>query len=374
MYTDCFPITLNMINDTRPLVLRLQVFNDAETLFWYAETNNGYVPRFTYKLNGRAAAASTGWSERFVRQCAFPKCGDIDGPFPLMSKQKYNELLMLTEFNGGRKSQNLWKVFGYFFINCYFYCGFKLSEDEISAALKLSRTTVSSCINTLIYLDLLRIKTDYISTKQSRSYLINIDVYAEPTRKQSRIAFHTYNTKEMAEKNKIDAIKLLINENLTDDEIAAQLNCGAATVLSVRAYNTRVQMRSEDGVPQIIFTNVNDAAAWLVKYQLSSLTNINTVKLNIINALKNDVAAYYHKFSFTTAPISIISEQENKKFIANNYELMPVQNINTNEIFPTAKDAAASLGKSTSRFIIACCRGINKTAYGYKWKFIDSFE
>ncbi|MCI6883247.1 MAG: hypothetical protein MR841_09415 [Lactobacillus johnsonii] len=60
MYTDCFPITLNMINDTRPLVLRLQVFNDAETLFWYAETNNDYVPRFTYKLNGRAAAASTG--------------------------------------------------------------------------------------------------------------------------------------------------------------------------------------------------------------------------------------------------------------------------------------------------------------------------
>lgn len=107
----------------------------------------------------------------------------------------------------------------------------------------------------------MRIKTDYISTKQSRSYLINIDVYAEPTRKQSRIAFHTYNTKEMAEKNQIDAIKLLINENLTDDEIAAQLNCGAATVLSVRAYNTRVQMRSEDGVPQIIFTNVNDAAA-----------------------------------------------------------------------------------------------------------------
>ena len=212
----------------------------------------------------------------------------------------------------------------------------------------------------------MRIKTDYISTKQCRSYLINIDIYAEPTRKQSRIAFHTYNTKEIAEKNQIDAIKLLINENLTDDEIAAQLNCGAATVLSVRAYNTRVQMRSEDGEPQLIFANVNDAAAWLVKYQLSSLTNLNTIKLNIINALKNDVAAYYHKFSFTTAPISIISEQENKKFIANNYELRPVQNINTNEIFPTAKDAAASLGKSTSRFIIACCRGINKTAYGYK--------
>ena len=72
--------------------------------------------------------------------------------------------------------------------------------------------------------------------------------------------------------------------------------------------------------------------------------------------------------------IYVAQYDENKKFIANNYELRPVQNINTNEIFPTAKDAAASLGKSTSRFIIACCRGINKTAYGYKWKFIDNFE
>ena len=46
LYTNCFPITLDMIDNTIPLVFRLQMLHDAETLFWYEENEN------TYYLNG----------------------------------------------------------------------------------------------------------------------------------------------------------------------------------------------------------------------------------------------------------------------------------------------------------------------------------
>ena len=86
----------------------------------------------------------------------------------------------------------------------------------------MSRTTLSGCINTLISLNLLRIKTDYISTKQSRSYIINIDVYAEPIRNQSKIKSHTFDEKTDAEKVIVNRIKLFIQQNYADEEIAAQ--------------------------------------------------------------------------------------------------------------------------------------------------------
>lgn len=112
----------------------------------------------------------------------------------------------------------------------------------------------------MISLNLLRIKTDYISTKQSRSYIINIDVYAEPTRNQSKIKSHTFDEKTDAEKIIINRIKLLIQQNYSDEEIAAQLNCPLSKVITVHAYDSRIQMSDEAGEPQIVFANLDDVA------------------------------------------------------------------------------------------------------------------
>lgn len=229
----------------------------------------------------------------------------------------------------------------------------------------MSRTTLSGCINTLISLNLLRIKKEYIPTKQSRSYLMNINVYAEPTRKQPQIQYHTFSEQLDEEKVIINQIKLLIQQNYSNEEIAAQLNCALSTVITVRAYNSIIQMSDEAGEPQIVFANLNDAAAWLIKYQLTSLVNLNYVKMNIVNSLQHNTCAYCHKFSFTTAPISTISEQENKKYIMD-FNAIAVKNLTTNEIFPTADVAAAQCGHSSGRYIISCCRGKTKTAHGYK--------
>ena len=106
LYTNCFPITLDMIDNTIPLVLRLQMLHDAETLFWYEENDNTYKPQFKYELTKPINAAPTGWSKRFVSQCHFSP-QDIVGPFPLMDKERFEQLLMLTEFNQGRGSQML---------------------------------------------------------------------------------------------------------------------------------------------------------------------------------------------------------------------------------------------------------------------------
>lgn len=106
LYTNCFPITLNMIDNTIPLVLRLQMLHDAETSFWYEEDNGVYQPHFKYELTKPINAAPTGRSKRFVSQCHFSP-QDIAGPFPLMDKERFEQLLMLTEFNQGRKSQML---------------------------------------------------------------------------------------------------------------------------------------------------------------------------------------------------------------------------------------------------------------------------
>lgn len=106
LYTNCFPITLDMIDNTIPLVLRLQMLHDAETLFWYEENDNTYKPQFKYELTKPINAAPTGWSKRFVSQCHFSP-QNIVGPFPLMDKERFEELLMLTEFNQGRGSQML---------------------------------------------------------------------------------------------------------------------------------------------------------------------------------------------------------------------------------------------------------------------------
>lgn len=372
LYTNCFPITLDMIDNTIPLVLRLQMLHDAETLFWYEENEDTYKPHFKYELTKPINAAATGWSKRFVSQCHFSP-QDIVGPFPLMDKGYFEELLALKEFNQGRKSQMLWRVFGYFFVKCYFYRGFKLSENEISSELKISRNTLSGCISTLLSLNLLRIKTDYISTKQSRSYLININVYAEPTRNQSQIKSHTFNENTDAEKVIVNQIKMLIQQNYSDEEIAAQLKCSLSKVISVRAYCSKIQMTDEAGEPQIVFANLNDAAAWLIKYQLTNFVKTDYVKIGIINSLQRNVCSYYHKFSFTTAPISTISEQENKKYIMD-FNSIAVKNLTTNEIFPTANIAAAQYGYNSGRYIIECCRGNAKTAHGYKWKFIYNFE
>ena len=372
LYTNCFPITLDMIDNTIPLVLRLQMLHDAETNFWYEEDNGIYQPHFKYELTKTINAAPTGWSKRFVSQCHFSPL-DIVGPFPLMDKERFEQLLMLTEFNQGRKSQMLWKVFGYFFVKCYCYRGFKLSEKEISSELKISRTTLSNCINTLISLNLLRIKTNYISTKQSRSYLININVYAESTRNQSKIKSHTFDETADAEKIIINRIKLLIQQNYSDEEIAAQLDCPLSKVITVHAYNSRIQMADETGEPQIVFANLDDVATWLKDYQLTKLTNIDYIRMSIVSALQYHTCSYYHKFSFTTAPISTTSEQENKKYIAD-FDSIAVKNLTTNEIFPTADIAAAQCGYSSGRYIISCCRGKTKTAHGYKWKFVYNFE
>lgn len=96
-----------MIDNTIPLVLRLQMLHDAETSFWYEETENTYKPHFKYELTKPINAAPTGWSKRFVSQCHFSPREDIVGPFPLMDKKRFEQLLMLTEFNQGRRSQML---------------------------------------------------------------------------------------------------------------------------------------------------------------------------------------------------------------------------------------------------------------------------
>ena len=364
MYTNCFPITLDMIDNTIPLVLRLQMLHDAETLFWYEEKENTYQPQFKYKLTKSINAAPTGRSKRFVSQCHFSP-QDIVGPFPLMDKEYFEKLLTLKEFNQGRKSQTLWRVFGYFFVKCYFYRGFKLSEKEISSELKISRNTLGDCIDTLISLNLLRIKKDYIPTKQSRSYLMNINVYAEPTRKQPQIQYHTFSEQLDEEKVIISQIKLLVQQNYSNEEIAAQLKCALSTVITVRAYYSRIQMADEAGEPQIVFASMNEAAKWLIKYQLTNLVKLDYVKINIVNSLQYNRCAYCHKFSFTTAPISTISEQENKKYIMD-FNAIAVKNLTTNEIFPTADIAAAQCGHRSGRYIISCCRGKTKTAHGYK--------
>lgn len=46
-----------------------------------------------------------------------------------------------------------------------------------------------------------------------------------------------------------------------------------------------------------------------------------------------------------------------------------VVNITLNLFFDTAKEAAKSVGKDDCSAIIKCCRGRQKTAYGYKWEY-----
>ena len=74
-------------------------------------------------------------------------------------------------------------------------------------------------------------------------------------------------------------------------------------------------MTDEAGEPQIVFANLDDVAAWLKNYQMTKLTNMDYIRMNIVSALQYHTCSYYHKFSFTTAPISTTSEQENKKYI-----------------------------------------------------------
>lgn len=124
-------------------------------------------------------------------------------------------------------------------------------------------------------------------------------------------------------------------------------------------------MSDEGGEPQIVFANLDDVATWLKDYQLTKLTNIDYIRMSIVSALQYHTCSYYHKFSFTTAPISTTSEQENKKYIVD-FDSIAVKNLTTNETFPTADVAAANCGHSSGRYIISCCRGKTKTAHGYE--------
>ena len=70
-----------------------------------------------------------------------------------------------------------------------------------------------------------------------------------------------------------------------------------------------------------------------------------------------------------------LSDEHIEKVKEHNYK--PIKNTNTGEIFQNAEEAALSIGrtdKTAIRQIRVCCRGEQKTAYGFHWIYITKEE
>ena len=186
MYNDLIPITLQMVTDEMPLSLVLARFVDSRTSVDYKDGK----PIFTYERNPGTALG--GWSKPFARRFKLPARGTIEGPFPLINRNTISLLLQKQALRQGRASQNLWKVLGYFIVQCYFFEGFDHTEEQIATELKLSRITVHNCISWLLAMDFIRISKEFRPKISSRVYFINLKLYSAVTRQQGRIYCHGY--------------------------------------------------------------------------------------------------------------------------------------------------------------------------------------
>lgn len=441
-YPNVVPLHLDYALSNVPVSMLLAAVCLSEAPITYDPATKRFQGMAEVRVNAPVALYA-GWSRKTTQYWGTHHF-NVTSAFAMMTYDTFNHLLSMREFGRGRYSAVLWKVLVYFLAQCFNFAGFNRSEDQIATELRLERHAVHQAIETLLALDYLRITQDYISKRRTRTYKVNISLYAPVTQRLPQIYRHAYCDKRLwvyRVTNRITGATYVgagevgrtwVPDDVTSDlyqevqrygetnfkfEVQAQLDdlsrysispdhlilqlreqtsratqidwsgleaaltssndyvglarrfqLSTAAVVTMAARTQSCLMTALDGTPQAVYTNLEDAADFLVVYQK---VPADYAMRGIIGAIAYRRQCCGHNFQLVPDNSVEVSYCDPTQLVPTNDHLRPVVNVECGRRFENALEAAHSQGRRSDIYILRCCQGARKTAYGYHWKFAD---
>ena len=132
---------------------------------------------------------------------------------------------------------------------------------------------------------------------------------------------------------------------------------------AVNVLKKPIEKRNKDTYELIqVYESVSEAAREL------DAENFESIRKNICKCCnKNELHEVYgYRWNFVGEPIDKVKRGEKRKIPVLMCDLITGEVIRE---FPSAKDASLYFNKTNGGQITACCKGKNKTAYNYIWKY-----
>ena len=153
-----------------------------------------------------------------------------------------------------------------------------------------------------------------------------------------------------------------LDETTDYKELATRYQVPVAAVINCAARTKSCLMSDARGNPQMVYTNLEDAANFLVQYQ--EVPREYAIR-SIIGAIATGRICCGHIFSLVSNNSVNVSPADPRQFVPRDQRLVPVQNVETGQCFDNALEAAQSCGRTSATYILKCCQGTRPTVYGY---------